>query len=61
MTSHINTNTFSVQDPAISIGEPPGSYETFDLGQTMDVWVKRADGTPTQGKVRNKTCKNCRF
>ncbi|OXA36749.1 Maltase-glucoamylase, intestinal [Folsomia candida] len=38
------------ENPAISIGEPAGSYEPFELGQTMDVWVKRADGSPEEGK-----------
>jgi alpha-glucosidase (family GH31 glycosyl hydrolase) len=39
------------QDPCISIREAPGSYRPFDLGEEMDVWVKRADGTNAVGKV----------
>lgn len=39
------------QDPCISIGEPPGEYRPFDLGQEMDVWIKRPSGEPVKGKV----------
>jgi len=33
------------------MGEPSGTYRPYDLGQQMDVWVKRADGSNAQGKV----------
>jgi len=41
----------TILDPCISIGEPEGSYRPFDLGEEMDVWVKRADGTSATGQV----------
>src|SRR5258705_415167 len=40
------------QDPCIATGEPNGTYRAFDLGNEMDVWVKRADGvTPAEGRM----------
>jgi len=41
----------TILDPCVSAVEPPG-YRPYELGNEMDVWVKRADGvTPAQGKV----------
>ena len=40
-----------MQDPCISTGEAPGSYRPFELGNEMDVWVKRADGSNAVGEV----------
>ncbi|CAH1773346.1 unnamed protein product [Owenia fusiformis] len=46
------TRWISIQDPCISIGEPAGTYRPFDLGQSMDVWVKESDGvTNAEGRV----------
>ena len=33
-----------MQDPGISIGEPAGTYRPYDLGNQMDVWIKKSDG-----------------
>jgi len=41
----------TILDPCISIAEPTGGYRPFDLGQEMDVWVKKADGSPVTGRV----------
>ncbi|CAG7733772.1 unnamed protein product [Allacma fusca] len=41
----------TILDPCISIGEPAGSYRPYELGNQMDVWMKRIDGTPVLGKV----------
>ncbi|OXA46849.1 Maltase-glucoamylase, intestinal [Folsomia candida] len=41
----------TILDPAISVGEPAGTYPAFDLGQEMDVWIKKSDGTPMRGRV----------
>lgn len=42
----------TILDPCISTGERPCTYKPFDLGQKMDVWVKRADGSsPLVGRV----------
>lgn len=35
----------TILDPFISIIEGP-DYRPFTLGEQMDVWVKKADGTP---------------
>jgi len=41
----------TILDPCVSAVEPP-PYRPYELGNEMDVWVKRADGvTPAQGKV----------
>lgn len=40
----------TILDPAISIIEGP-SYRPFVLGEEMDVWVKKSDGTPMTGRV----------
>lgn len=31
--------------------QPAGTYRPFDLGQQMDVWVERQDGSPVVGRV----------
>ena len=41
----------TIQDPCISIGEPNCTYRPFDLGEQLDVWVKRASGGPVKGEV----------
>ncbi|CAL8087113.1 unnamed protein product [Orchesella dallaii] len=42
----------TILDPCVSAVETPGTYRPYELGNEMDVWVKRADGvTPAQGKV----------
>jgi len=43
--------TILKQDPCISTGEPAGTYPPFDVGNAMDIWVKKADGTPVVGEV----------
>lgn len=40
----------TILDPCISTGEPPG-YRPYELGNQMDVWVKKSDGTPVVGRV----------
>ena len=41
-----------LQDPCISIGEPPGTYGPYERGMAADVWVKEDDGvTNAVGKV----------
>ena len=35
----------------MSNGEPAGTYPPYDLGTEMDVWIKKPDGNPAQGKV----------
>ena len=40
-----------ILDPAISSGEPSGSYPAFDEGQELDVWVKNSTGQPLVGQV----------
>ncbi len=39
----------TILDPAISIIDE--NYEPFDLGNEMDVWYKKQDGTPMTGRV----------
>ncbi|ODM96356.1 Maltase-glucoamylase, intestinal [Orchesella cincta] len=39
----------TIVDPAISTGEE--GYRAFDLGNELDVWVKRPDGNPVVGQV----------
>ncbi|CAL8132402.1 unnamed protein product [Orchesella dallaii] len=41
----------TILDPCISSGEDPEEYRPLKLGDEMDVWVKKADGTPALGKV----------
>lgn len=41
----------TILDPCISTGEPNCSYPAFDLGESYDVWVKRAEGGPVVGRV----------
>ena len=41
----------TILDPCISTGEPAGAYRPFDLGQELDVWVKKPDGEPLTGQV----------
>ena len=40
-----------ILDPAVSSGEPSGSYPAFDEGQELDVWVKNSSGHPLVGQV----------
>ena len=40
-----------ILDPAISSGEPSGSYPAFDNGQELDVWVMDSSGEPLIGQV----------
>ncbi|CAG7828185.1 unnamed protein product, partial [Allacma fusca] len=40
-----------IQDPCISSGEPTGTYRPFDLGNELDIWIKKSDGTPAAGSV----------
>ena len=39
----------TILDPCISTGE--SDYRPYDLGNAMDVWVKKQDGTPVVGRV----------
>ena len=39
----------TILDPFISIEQP--NYQPYELGNEMDVWVKRQDGTPVVGRV----------
>lgn len=41
----------TILDPCISTGEDPQQYKPLGLGNQMDVWMKRSDGTPTVGRV----------
>ena len=41
----------TIQDPCISTGEPNCTYRPFDLGEELDVWVKKASGGPVKGQV----------
>ncbi|ODM92559.1 Maltase-glucoamylase, intestinal, partial [Orchesella cincta] len=41
----------TILDPCISSGEDPEEYRPLKLGDEMDVWVKKADGSPALGKV----------
>ena len=41
----------TILDPCISTGEPNCTYRPFDLGQEMDVWVKKPSGDPVTGRV----------
>ena len=41
----------TILDPCISTGEPISSYRPFDLGNQMDVWVKKSDGSYALGRV----------
>ena len=40
-----------ILDPAISSGEPSGSYPAFDEGLELEVWVKNSSGHPLVGQV----------
>ena len=40
-----------ILDPAISSGEPAGSYPPFDEGDSLDVWVKDSSGQALVGQV----------
>ena len=40
-----------ILDPAISSGEPSGSYPAFDDGVELDIWVKDPAGAPLVGQV----------
>ena len=41
----------TILDPCISTGEPNCTYRPFDLGQELDVWVKKPSGEPLTGQV----------
>ena len=41
----------TIQDPCISTGEPNNTYRPFELGQQLDVWVKKKSGGPITGQV----------
>ena len=41
----------TILDPCISTGEPNCTYRPFDLGQELDVWVKKPNGDPVTGQV----------
>ena len=40
-----------ILDPAISSGEPSGSYPAFDNGDELEVWVRNSSGQPLVGQV----------
>jgi len=49
---YINANALWYnKDPGISNGEPAGTYPPYENGNSYDVWIKKPDGTPVQGKV----------
>jgi len=41
----------TILDPCISTGEPNCTYRPFDLGQELDVWIKKPDGGALTGQV----------
>ena len=41
-----------ILDPAISSGEPPGSYPAFEEGERLGVWLRNSSGQPLVGQVR---------
>jgi len=41
----------TILDPIISTGEPAGTYPPFEEGNALDVWIKKADGTPVDGRM----------
>jgi len=41
----------TILDPGIHVDEPAGEYRPLDLGNEMDVWLRRPDGTPMVGQV----------
>ena len=41
-----------ILDPAISSGEPAGSYPAFEEGERLGVWVRNSSGQPLVGQVR---------
>lgn len=38
-----------IKDPFIKFDEPRGDYPPLDLGDDMDVWIKRSSGEPMIG------------
>ena len=41
------------KDPAISANETAGTYEAYDLGQKLDIWIKDSQtGKALFGKVK---------
>lgn len=45
-----NIRFVTILDPCISTGEG-SSYRPYELGNAMDVWVKKQDGNPVVGRV----------
>lgn len=41
----------TILDPCISNAQNPEEYRPLKLGNEMDVWVKKSDGSPVVGKV----------
>ena len=41
-----------ILDPAISSGEPAGSYPAFEEGERLGVWLRNSSGQPLVGQVR---------
>ena len=46
-----NIKFVTILDPCITTGPEPGTYRPLDLGNDMDVWVKRSDGSYALGTV----------
>ena len=46
------TRFVPILDPAISSGEPAGSYPAFEEGERLGVWLRNSSGQPLVGQVR---------
>ena len=50
----IDSHVFLLQDPGLNCIQKPGSYQPYDLGLKLDLFVKNHTGQQLVGKV-NRT------